>query len=211
MYSQRSRPLPRDALTVEAALGLPSLRRGAPRVVAGRAGTHPPDPVGALGRGPEHRALAEGRRAAADDRHGGRTFGGGATPVHARAGRSRRVAGVIVELGHVFSSLPAAFVEAANEGGLPLIELHREVMFVEVTEELHSNILNRQLAVLRRGDELHRRFTELLLDGAGIPEILVALARDDRQPRGFGKARRGPCCTTRITGPVTPRCCRPGS
>lgn len=88
----------------------------------------------------------------------------------------RGVAGVVVELGYVFSRLPPAFVDAAEAGGVPLVELHREVMFVEVTEEVHSNILSRQLALLRRGDELHRRFTQLLLDGAGIPEILTALA-----------------------------------
>ena len=80
----------------------------------------------------------------------------------------RGVAGVVVELGYVFSRLPPAFVDAAEAGGVPLVELHREVMFVEVTEEVHSNILSRQLALLRRGDELHRRFTQLLLDGAGI-------------------------------------------
>jgi purine catabolism regulator len=103
----------------------------------------------------------------------------------------RHVAGVIVELGHVFSSVPPSFVEAADAGGVPLVELHREVMFVEVTEEVHSNIISRQLALLRRGDELHRRFTELLLDGSGIPEILSVLATTIGNPVVLEKLGEG--------------------
>jgi purine catabolism regulator len=103
----------------------------------------------------------------------------------------RGIAGVIVELGHVFSSLPPPFVEPAEAGGVPLVELHREVMFVEVTEEVHSSILSHQLAVLRRGDELHRRFTELLLDGSGIPEILATLAATIGNPVVLEKLGEG--------------------
>ena len=35
---------------------------------------------------------------------------------------------------------------------------------------------NRQFELLRRGEEIHRRFTELILQGRGVPEILAELA-----------------------------------
>src|ERR1700677_4135577 len=143
---------PAGALTVEASLGLPSLRRGAPRVVAGREGLDRPIRWAHSGEVPNIARLLKGGelllmtgmgvgRAAVDQRR------------FMRGLVERHVAGVIVELGHVFSSLPSSFVEAADAGGVPLVELHREVMFVEVTEEVHSNIISRQLALLRRGDE----------------------------------------------------------
>src|SRR5262249_3504088 len=95
---------------------------------------------------------------------------------------ARGVAGPVVGLGGVLTPLPAPLREAADAGGLPLIELRREVMFVEVTEEIHAALLHRQLGVLQRADELHHRFTELMLDGAGIPEILAALSATIANP-----------------------------
>jgi purine catabolism regulator len=162
-------------VTVEAALSLPSLRRGDPRVVAGRAGLDRPIRWAHSGEVPNMAKLLKGGELLLTT---GMGIGRSAAEQRSfiRGLVERGVAGVIIELGQVFTSIPAAIVEVAEGADLPLVELHREVMFVEITEELHSSILGRQLAVLRRGDELHRRFTGLLLDGSGIPEILGVLA-----------------------------------
>jgi len=37
-------------------------------------------------------------------------------------------------------------------------------------------VVNAQFALLARGEEIHRRFTELILQGRGVPEILAELA-----------------------------------
>jgi PucR family transcriptional regulator, purine catabolism regulatory protein len=178
------------ALTVEASLGLPSLRRGAPHLAAGREGLQRPIRWAHSAEVPNIARLLKGGELLLMT-----GMGVGRAPNEQRRFMrglvERGVAGVIVELGHVFSSLPASFVEVADAGGVPLVELRREVMFVEVTEEVHSSILARQLAVLRRGDELHRRFTELLLDGAGIPEILSALAEAIGNPVVLEKMGEG--------------------
>src|SRR4030095_10379380 len=50
------------------------------------------------------------------------------------------------------------------------------VRFVDITEAVHSEVLNSQFELLRRGEEIHRRFTELILHGRGVPEILAELA-----------------------------------
>ena len=59
---------------------------------------------------------------------------------------------------------------------MPLVAFRRSVRFVEITEAVHAAVLNRQFELLRRGEEIHRRFTELILHGRGVPEILAELA-----------------------------------
>ncbi len=177
-------------LTVEVALGLASLRRGAPRLVAGREGLERPIRWAHSAEVPNIARLLKGGELLLMTGLGV-ARSPGEQRKFMRGLVERGVAGVIVELGHVFSSVPDSFVDVAEGGGVPLVELHREVMFVEVTEEVHSSILNRQLALLRRGDELHRRFTELMLDGAGIPEILATLATTIGNPVLLEKMREG--------------------
>jgi purine catabolism regulator len=67
-------------------------------------------------------------------------------------------------------------VETARSAGLPLVQLHREVPFVAVTEEIHTEIVNGHYALLQRAEEVHRRCTEALLGGGGIPQVLGILA-----------------------------------
>ncbi len=88
----------------------------------------------------------------------------------------RGVAALAVELGQVFSQPPGPLVRTAVEHDLPLVILHREVPFIELTEAINKGLLGRQLSYVRRADELQRQFTGLMLDGAGIPEVLGALA-----------------------------------
>ncbi|WP_433343054.1 PucR family transcriptional regulator [Streptomyces sp. CA-253872] len=88
----------------------------------------------------------------------------------------RGIAALVVELGPRFTRLPAALVETARAAGLPLVQLHREVPFVAVTEEIHTEIVNGHYAVLRQAEEVHRRCTEAVLGGGGVPQVLAALA-----------------------------------
>ena len=67
-------------------------------------------------------------------------------------------------------------MRACAEAGVPLVAFRRSVRFVEITEAVHAAVLNSQFELLRRGEEIHRRFTELILHGRGVPEILAELA-----------------------------------
>ncbi|MGW6241772.1 PucR family transcriptional regulator [Streptomyces sp. NPDC055094] len=88
----------------------------------------------------------------------------------------RGIAALVVELGSRFDRLPSTIVETARAAGLPLVQLHREVPFVSVTEEVHTEIVNGHYALLRQAEEVHRRCTEALLDGGGVPQVLRILA-----------------------------------
>ena len=163
-------------MTVDAALRLSALRRGAPEVLAGADELHRTVRWAHSCEARHVPGLLEGDElllmtgmglvtAAADQR------------AFVRDLVAHRVAAVVIELGHVFRQLPAALVQEARRQRLPLIALHQEVRFVEVTRQLHTAILSRQLTVERRVTELHAALTAMLLDGAGVPAILGALAR----------------------------------
>src|SRR5579875_2605366 len=87
-----------------------------------------------------------------------------------------RVSGLVVELGRNFRQLPGAMIEAAESAGLPLVALEREARFVEVTEAVHREIINRQYELLRRAEQVSRELTELILSGAGLGRNVDRLA-----------------------------------
>ena len=92
-------------------------------------------------------------------------------------------AGLVVELGRRYrGTLSPALVRAAEGRGLPLVALHRETPFVEITEAVHALIVDAQLAELRASERLHRTFTELTVEGADAGEIVRQTALIARRP-----------------------------
>jgi purine catabolism regulator len=168
-------------VTVRDALRLPPLRRGRPECVAGAAGLDRPIRWVHVAEVANIAELLSGGELLLTT-----GLGLGRTPAQQRrfaAELARRgVAAIVLELGQAQPEPPPALVRAAEEHGLPFVVLRREVRFVEITEAIHRSIVGRQLALLRRGEDIHQRFTELLLEGAGIPEVLEALARTVANP-----------------------------
>ena len=95
------------------------------------------------------------------------------------------VAGLAVELGRRYTgALPPALVAAAAARGMPLVELRREVAFIEITEAVHARIidellLSRAAATLALGHLLtsqaeslerqaHRTLISALIEGFGF-------------------------------------------
>jgi purine catabolism regulator len=88
------------------------------------------------------------------------------------------VAGLAIELGHRYDrDLPPALVQAAEEHGLPLITLARETPFIEITEAVHAQIIDAQLAELRASQQLHEVFTGLSVEGAAPDEVVAQVSR----------------------------------
>jgi purine catabolism regulator len=86
-------------------------------------------------------------------------------------------AAIAVELGTTWrEQVPRPIAAACATAGVPLVAFRRQVRFVEITEAVHAAVLHRQFELLRRGEEIHRRFTELILQGRGVPEIMAELA-----------------------------------
>ncbi len=168
-------------MVVRDALALPVLRRGVPDLLAHQAGldheirwVHASEVlnIASLLQGGElllttGMGLAEGPSA------------------HRRLAREladRQIAALVIELGSSLSAVPSSLVRAAEDNGLCLIALTREVRFVEVTESIHRLLIDQGGEMLRDADQLHRRFTALMLGGAGVPEILTELAHFVENP-----------------------------
>jgi purine catabolism regulator len=163
-------------LTVEEVLALPVVRRALPEVVAGESGLgralrwahviEMADPSGLLKGG--ELVLTTGIGAGAREADQARWIG---------SVLSQGAAAVMVELGTTWREhVPAPVVQACAAAGAPVVALRRTTRFIEITEAVHAEVVNRQFELLRRGEEIHRRFTELILVGRGVPEILAELA-----------------------------------
>ncbi|WP_442933817.1 PucR family transcriptional regulator [Micromonospora sp. CPCC 205556] len=158
--------------TVREVLALDPVRHGAPRLVAGDAAldrpvrwvhvAEVPDIATLLGGG--ELVLTTGIGLPADDA-GLRAFITDLADVG--------VSGLVVELGRRYvSGVPRVMVAAAERRGLPLVELRRATPFVRITEAVHALIVDAQLTELRAAEEIHQRFTELSVEGAGPAEVV---------------------------------------
>ncbi|WP_369165684.1 PucR family transcriptional regulator [Streptomyces sp. AFD10] len=164
-----------SGITVQRALELPGLRAGLPEVVAGADRLNRTVRWVHAGEVPNIASLLKGGELLLTT-----GLGLGTRPAEQRAFvhrlADRGIAALVVELGPRFGRLPASIVDAARAAGLPLVQLHREVPFVAVTEEVHTEIVNGHYALLQQAEEVHQRATRALLDGGGVPQVLGILA-----------------------------------
>jgi PucR family transcriptional regulator, purine catabolism regulatory protein len=85
-------------------------------------------------------------------------------------------AGLVVELGRMFTEVPQVMVQVANLRGFPLIALEHPTRYIDVTEAVHRAIISHQYTLLRQAEGISRDFTDLILGGAGIGQIIARLA-----------------------------------
>ncbi|MBC2640831.1 MULTISPECIES: PucR family transcriptional regulator [unclassified Rhodococcus (in: high G+C Gram-positive bacteria)] len=85
-------------------------------------------------------------------------------------------AGLIVELRVHVDTLPTEVTDAADRLDLPVIALHRQIRFVEVTEEVHRSIVAEQYDEVAFARHAHEVFTDLSMRRATLSEIVDATA-----------------------------------
>ena len=163
------------AFTVADALALPAFRDGVPEVLAGRDQLHRAIRWVHSGEFPDMPSVLKGGEMLLT--HG--------MSIPAQADRRRRyvadldragITALVIELGSGVDAVGAQLVAEARARDLPLIVLHRPTPWVEVTETIHRAIVSRQDALLQARQALHERFFGLLAAGAGVAEIVHALA-----------------------------------
>jgi purine catabolism regulator len=178
------------SVVVGDALKLPELRRGVPEVLVHEAGLGAEIRWVHAGEAPDIASMLKGGELLL-------TTGMGIGHSAAAQRRlveelvERRIAALVLELGTSFREVPDGLVRAAKDRGLCLIVLHRQVRFVEVTEAIHRLLIDQGGEMLRSADQLHRRFTALMLGGAGVPEILTELSRFVQNPVFLERSGQG--------------------
>src|SRR4051812_5024893 len=140
-------------ITVAEALEVPALARGVPEIVAGGSALDRRIRWVHSGEVPYMAELIKGdelllmtgigiKFGAAEQRRFIAELAGGGT------------AALVIELGARFRQIPKAMSDEAERQAFPLIALHREIRFVEVTEALSREIVSRQAEQLRNADDL---------------------------------------------------------
>ncbi|MFG3050833.1 PucR family transcriptional regulator [Kitasatospora sp. NPDC048239] len=163
--------------TVARVLDLEVMRRGLPQVVAGAEHLERPVRWVHVSELPDVAGMLQGGElvlttgiALPEDREG--------LARYVRELAEVGVAGLVIEFGRrYFDSLPRALVHAAEQRGLPLIALRRELRFVAVTEAVHALVVNAQLEQLRASEAVHQVFNELVVEGAEPAEVVRQVAR----------------------------------
>ena len=85
-------------------------------------------------------------------------------------------AGLVVRPMPYLRKLPAEMLTEADRLHVPLFTVGADVQLVDVMTPLLERIINAEHWRLKRSIEIHRRFTELVLDGKGVNEICRTLA-----------------------------------
>jgi purine catabolism regulator len=88
----------------------------------------------------------------------------------------RNLAGIAIKIGRYVESVPDEMIEAAQHERLPLLELQPDISFNDVINSLLGEILNAQASRLQLSQEVHQRFTDIVLAGGGLNEIAQNLA-----------------------------------
>lgn len=86
------------------------------------------------------------------------------------------LAALAIKLGRYLDDLPAEMSEQADRLGFPLILLPNDVSFDDVLNQVLTDILNRQAAILARTEEVHRALEQIVLCGGGLREICAEVA-----------------------------------
>ena len=181
---ERGRAADTHSPTVGEILRLPELRRGRPTVEAGRNALTRPVRWVHVSEVPDIAYLLQG---------GELILTTGVALPQLDDGLSRYVsdlagahaAGLVIELGRRFASLPPPLIQSAESHNLPLIALHAEVAFVAVTEAIHSIIVNNQVRQLRLGEEVHRSFRSMATEALTPLDIVGRVAKMAGRPTIF--------------------------
>lgn len=89
----------------------------------------------------------------------------------------RGVAALALETGTRLPQVPPEMVDEARQRGLPLVELHAVVRFVEVTQAINSGLINESVRRLQLADQVSHALAAGLADGADLAGLAAVLAK----------------------------------
>ncbi|HRV68837.1 MAG TPA: PucR family transcriptional regulator ligand-binding domain-containing protein, partial [Marmoricola sp.] len=84
--------------------------------------------------------------------------------------------GLIVELSRRLPVVPSVALERARAADFPIIALHKQARFIDITEEVHRAIIAEHYVFVDFARSAHETFTALSLERADAPQIVSAAA-----------------------------------
>lgn len=86
------------------------------------------------------------------------------------------LAGLVLAIGPYIDRVPPVIAAEADALGIPVLSLPWVVNFRDITEVVQTAIIDRQRAMLERSELIHRGLTQLVLDGAHLPDLTARLS-----------------------------------
>jgi len=93
----------------------------------------------------------------------------------------RRVTALAIETAGLGRPLSTDLIQAAEEAGLPLIELQKVVPFVDVAEDINRRIVSQQVMALHVADSISQRIAERLASSGPVLLPMLELIVDSLQ------------------------------
>lgn len=88
---------------------------------------------------------------------------------------TKAASGLCIEFGEHIQSVPPKVVELANQHEFPIITFKEIVPFIEITQELHSMLINQQYAMIKRLEDYSQEINKLTLKITHYEHILMRL------------------------------------
>lgn len=104
-----------------------------------------------------------------------------------------------IEIGPYFHAVPEELRELAECSGFPLILLPPSIRFVDITQDLHSLIINRHHRTLRELEGISREFHRLTLTANGTLNVLKLLHKSTGTPLIYRPLNGTPVCYPPLT------------
>ncbi|MBX6396165.1 MAG: PucR family transcriptional regulator ligand-binding domain-containing protein, partial [Alicyclobacillaceae bacterium] len=90
----------------------------------------------------------------------------------------RGVSGLCIELGKYFPEVPERVRQFADSHDFPVIVFERPVRFIDITQDIHTHLIDRHHHQLVDLERISRQFLQLTLRPQGIRRILELLHRE---------------------------------
>lgn len=90
---------------------------------------------------------------------------------------ARGVAALGIKLKRFIDELPPKALSAANDLNFPLFYIPLHCSWVEIMNPILTAILHEQADLLSKSEHIHRRLTEIVLNGGQVQDVLTALSQ----------------------------------
>lgn len=87
----------------------------------------------------------------------------------------RGVSALIIKTGRVVKEIPQEIIAAGDEFGLPIVELGKEIKYIDIMYPVMAELFNKQVIKLQYYKQVQDRFTELVIAGEGLEGIIRVL------------------------------------
>ncbi|MCP3742104.1 PucR family transcriptional regulator [Rossellomorea sp. BNER] len=89
-----------------------------------------------------------------------------------------KTAGLCIEIGTFMKVIPKEVLALANENDFPIIIFEEEVPFVEITQDIHSELINNQYEQLSNLERYSQHLNKKLLEIQSVNDILQVLYKE---------------------------------